>query len=112
MKYTQNAKIMQITENTLVIGVDVASEIHYARAFDFRGIEYGRLLKFSNDGEGFTAFVGWIEKLRVAHSKDHIMVGMEPTGHYWFTFAQHLKEHRIKNSAGESVSCKAEQRTG
>jgi transposase len=24
------------------------------------------------------------------------MVGMEPTGHYWFTFAQHLKEHRTK----------------
>jgi len=96
MKYTQNDKIMQITENTLVIGVDVASELHYARAFDYRGIEYGRLLKFSNDGEGFAAFVEWIGKLRAAHSKNHIMVGMEPTGHYWFTFAQHLKDHQTK----------------
>jgi transposase len=73
MKYTQNAKIMQITENTLVIGVDVASEIHYARAFDFRGIEYGRLLKFSNDGDGFTAFVEWIEKLRAENNTTKIM---------------------------------------
>lgn len=24
------------------------------------------------------------------------MVGMEPTGHYWFAFAQHLNDHRIK----------------
>jgi transposase len=96
MKYTQNAKIMQITENTLVIGVDVASELHYARAFDFRGIEYGQLLKFSNDGDGFAAFVEWIGKLRAENGKEHVMVGMEPTGHYWFTFAQHLKDHRTK----------------
>ncbi len=35
MKYnTQNAKIDAVTEKTLVIGIDVGSEIHYARAFD------------------------------------------------------------------------------
>lgn len=39
MKYTQNDKILQITEETLVVGIDVASKVHYARAFDFRGIE-------------------------------------------------------------------------
>ncbi|MDD4170582.1 MAG: IS110 family transposase [Desulfotomaculaceae bacterium] len=96
MKYTQNAKILQITENTLVIGVDVASETHYTRAFDYRGIEFGRLLKFSNDGNGFAAFAEWIKKLRAEHHKEHVMVGMEPTGHYWFTFAQHLKDRQIK----------------
>ena len=96
MKYTQNAKILQITENTLIIGVDVASETHYARAFDYRGIEFGRLLKFSNDRNGFAAFAEWTEILRAEHHKEHVMVGMEPTGHYWFTFAQHLKDHQIK----------------
>ena len=96
MKYTQNAKILQITESTLIIGVDVASETHYARAFDYRGIEFGRLLKFSNDRNGFAAFAEWIKKLRAERHKEHVMVGMEPTGHYWFTFAQHLREHHIK----------------
>jgi len=96
MKYTQNAKILQITENTLIIGVDVASETHYARAFDYRGIEFGRLLRFSNDGSGFAAFEAWIGKLRAEQHKEHVMVGMEPTGHYWFTIAQHLKGHHIK----------------
>jgi len=47
MKYSQNSKIMQIKQDTLIIGVDVASETHYARAFDYRGIELSRLLKFS-----------------------------------------------------------------
>ena len=39
---TQNAKIEAITEITLVLGIDVGSETHYARAFDYRGIEYSQ----------------------------------------------------------------------
>ena len=33
---TQNAKIASITEKTLIVGIDVGSETHYARAFDWR----------------------------------------------------------------------------
>ena len=32
MDYTQNAKIAQVTEKTLIIGVDIGSESHYAEA--------------------------------------------------------------------------------
>ncbi len=39
MNYTQNEKIEQVTDTTLVIGVDVGSQLHYARAFDNRGKE-------------------------------------------------------------------------
>ena len=36
MKYnTQNAKIKSITEKTLIVGIDVGSETHFARAFLF-----------------------------------------------------------------------------
>ncbi len=52
MKYTQIERIMQITEKTLIVGIDVGSEKHYARAFNFRGVEYGKLLIFHNDAEG------------------------------------------------------------
>ena len=31
MNYTQNERIMQITEKTLIVGIDVGSETHYAR---------------------------------------------------------------------------------
>ena len=39
MDYTQNAKIAQVTEKSLIIGVDIGSESHYARAFNWRGQE-------------------------------------------------------------------------
>jgi len=63
MKYTQNEKIMQITENTLIIGVDIASDVHYARAFDYRGIELDKVIKFNNDIQGFKVFSDWITKI-------------------------------------------------
>ena len=37
---TQNAKIASITEKTLIVGIDVGSVTHYARAFDWRNYEY------------------------------------------------------------------------
>ena len=41
MKYnTQNAKIASITEKTLIVGIDIGSETHFARAFDWRNYEY------------------------------------------------------------------------
>lgn len=39
MNYTQNEKIEQVTDTTLVVGVDIGSQTHYARAFDNRGRE-------------------------------------------------------------------------
>lgn len=96
MKYTQNAKILQVTNETIIVGVDIASEIHYARAFDNRGLEIGKLLKFSNDAEGFRQFEAWVRAIGEKNSKNKVMVGMEPTGHYWFNLAQQLKDQSIK----------------
>ena len=47
---TQNAKIASITENTLIVGIDVGSDSHYARAFDWRNYEYTSCrLKYKTD---------------------------------------------------------------
>ena len=60
MNYTQNRKIAQVTETTLVVGVDIGSQWHYARAFDWRGIEITKkAFRFSNDLDGYTAFEKW-----------------------------------------------------
>ena len=63
MKYnTQNAKIASITEETLVLGIDVGSETHYVRAFDWRNYEFSdKPLAFSNDEAGFLTFMAWVE---------------------------------------------------
>ena len=68
---TQNAKIEAITEKTLVLGIDIGSETHYARAFDHRGIEYSKKpFKFSNTEAGFVTFKEWILDLKEKHEKD------------------------------------------
>jgi transposase len=59
-------------------------------------LELGKLIKFSNDSEGFQEFFAWAENLKNHHQKQKTTVGMEPTGHYWLTFDQHLKDNSIK----------------
>ena len=60
MNYKQNEKINQVKESTLVVGIDIGSTKQYARAFDWRGIELGKVFPFSNSREGFEAFKLWI----------------------------------------------------
>ena len=93
----QNKKIEAITERTLVIGIDVGSETHYARAFDYRGIEYSKKpFKFSNDEEGFASFYDWISEYKKEHEKDKVVPGMEPTGHYWFNLGKFLQDNGME----------------
>ena len=106
---TQNKKIASITEKSLIIGIDVGSTTHYARAFDWRNYEYSRkAFVFSNDEEGFMAFKNWMSELAEKYHKEEIIPGMEPTGHYWFNlgvFLQnngmrvvHVNPHHVKKS--------------
>ena len=49
MNSTQNKKIEQVKETTMIVGIDVSSEKHYFRAFNWRGIELIRKpVAFSN----------------------------------------------------------------
>lgn len=90
-----NAKIKRITEGTLVVGIDIAKYTHVARSVDWRGIELGKPLSFENTRDGLDNLERWLEALKRSHAKDDVLVGMEPTGHYWMTLAQHLRERGI-----------------
>ena len=98
MKYnTQNAKIKSITEKTLIVGIDVGSETHFARAFDWRNYEYSKKpLEFSNNEAGFVVFKAWMEDIADKHGKDVVIPGMEPTGHYWFNLGAYLQDNGMK----------------
>ena len=94
---TQNAKIAAITEKTLIIGIDVGSETHYARAFNWRNYEFSRRpLEFSNSEEGFKTFMTWINELKEKHGMDKVIPGMEPTGHYWFNLGKFLQDNGMR----------------
>lgn len=96
MNFTQNQKINQVSEQTLVIGIDIASELNYARAFDWRGIEKDKVFKFFNNLEGFQAFKDWSAQVMAANNLSELLVAAEPTGHYWFGLADYLKGEDIK----------------
>lgn len=96
MSITQNEKIRQVTDATLVVGIDISSETHYVRAFDWRGLKLTKIFKFESTSYGFERFSEWLSGLCKTNQKDNIIIGAEPTGHYWFTLAEYLKENNIK----------------
>lgn len=98
MKYnTQNAKIKSITEKTLIVGIDVGSETHFARAFDWRNYEYSKKpLEFSNTESGFATFKAWMEDIAEKYGKDVVIPGMEPTSHHWFNLGAYLQDNGMK----------------
>ena len=110
MKHTQNEKIMQIKVETLVVGIDIGKSTHYARAFDYRGVELGKLLRFANSAQGYAALDDWMRRIQQKNEKTEAIVGFEPTGHYWFTLGDHLQAegHRLAIVNPYHVKCTRE----
>jgi transposase len=90
MKNRNTQKLEAITLSTLVVGVDIAKEIQWARFVDYRGLELGKALKFQNNIHGFKNILTSIESISKNKRMDKIIVGMEPTGHYWKPLANYL----------------------
>jgi transposase len=93
MKNRINQRLEEISPTTLIVGVDISKEVHWARFVDYRGMEVGKAASFRSDRKGFedveTKIRGIIDKA-LRHPFDRVMIGMEPTGHYWKTFADYM----------------------
>jgi transposase len=96
MKNTGEKKQEVITPNTLVCGIDIAKNVHWARFIDYRGIELSKAVRFENNKSGFETIVTKIEQVCKEKGKDNVVVGMEPTGPYWKALAWHLKKKMIQ----------------
>jgi len=80
MNFTQNEKISQVSDETLVIGIDITSETQYARAFDFRGIEVSKVFKFDSNATGFQNFlkrISDLSSLNISELNNCLMVYLE-----------------------------------
>lgn len=87
-KFDKNKKLSFISDDMLILGCDVGSETHYVRAIDTRGRELSKsAFPFSNATAGFESMLDWATKLAATHNKEQIVLGLEPTGHYWFCLA-------------------------
>ncbi|PFN83284.1 IS110 family transposase [Bacillus sp. AFS076308] len=96
MQNKQNQLIERISVKHLVVGVDIAQQFHVARAVNFRGIVVGDPLTFKNNEEGFASLLEWIKDLQRLNNLDEIIVGMEPTGHYWINLSKWLFKQHIE----------------
>ncbi|MBK5501730.1 IS110 family transposase [Peribacillus sp. TH14] len=95
MQNKQNQLIERITDQHLVVGVDIAQHVHVARAVNYRGIVIGKPLSFENNEEGFTRLLNWIKELKHMKNLDTTIVGMEPTGHYWINLSKWLVKQNV-----------------
>jgi transposase len=96
MQDRQNQLIERISPQHLIVGIDIAQQIHVARAVNFRGKILGSPLTFENNEGGFTTFLQWIKKLQKEYQLTDVIIGMEPTGHYWINLSNWLFEHEIE----------------
>ena len=95
-KFGKNEKLSFISDDMLILGCDVGSETHYMRAIDTRGRELSRAaFPFSNDLEGFRSAREWAVKIAAGYNKSQIVLGLEPTGHYWFCLATWMVSNGI-----------------
>lgn len=90
-----NRKLEAITYRTIVVGVDIAKNKQWARFVDYRGLEIGKAVSFNNDREGFEYMVAGIHAKIKAFDAEKVIVGMEPTGHYWKPLANYLMKQNI-----------------
>lgn len=87
-KFDHDKKLSFISDDMLIVGCDIGSETHYFRAIDSKGIELSRKpMAFRNTREGFEGAKRWAVDLAARNEKTQIVLGLEPTGHYWFVIA-------------------------
>ena len=90
-----NEKLNQVTENTLIVGMDIAKSTHYACFVDERGRLLEKAFAVHQSKEGFEALYQNVLRAMKVHDKTDVIVGIEPTGHYWMNLAYFLDSYGI-----------------
>jgi transposase len=88
----QLARRQRITRTTLVVGVDVGKAHNAVGFMNKEGKVLGSCAKVGNTREGFEQFRTMVEDLKRRHGLKDVLIGMEPTGHYWRKLAYFAKE--------------------
>ncbi len=88
----QVAKRERISRETLVIGVDVGNAWNAVGFMNKEGNVLGSCAKLYNNREGFEQFVKMTEGFKAKYGMNGVLIGMEPTGHYWRKLAYFGKE--------------------
>jgi len=86
-------KILRVTDQTIIVGIDIAKKEHWARITDYRGVDLTKPVKVKNSEDSFERLMARIEKLRIESGCDKVIIGLEPSGHYWKPLGWYLYLH-------------------
>lgn len=78
--------------NMLVVGIDVAKKSHWARIFTPLGLDAVKPFPFQNNRNGFACLVAKMQMVQEKEQAPRMIIGMEPTGHYWKPLAWFLQK--------------------
>ncbi|HUI67429.1 MAG TPA: transposase [Nitrospirota bacterium] len=79
----QYERRQRIKETTLVTGIDIGADFNAVGFMNKEGNVLGRYPKVYNSRKGFDQFVQITEDLKAKHGMKDVLIGLEPTGHYW-----------------------------
>jgi transposase len=88
----QVVKRERIGKDTLIMGVDVGNAWNAVGFMNKEGSVLGSCAKLFNSREGFEQFIRMTEGFKAKHGMNRVLIGMEPTGHYWRKFAYFAKD--------------------
>jgi NADH:ubiquinone oxidoreductase subunit F (NADH-binding) len=89
----QVARRQRIGSTSLVVGVDVGKVYNAVGFMNQEGKVLGSCAKVYNSREGFEQLMRMVEDLKARNGLKDVLIGMEPTGHYWRKLAYFAKEH-------------------
>lgn len=92
MSKSQDLKFEAIENTDAIVGIDIAKNKHWAGIILPNGKEIKKSFPFNNNKKGFESLVEEIKKILTMHNFKKVIIGMEPTGHYWKSCARYLKK--------------------
>ena len=81
-EFWQLKKEIRGSKDHLIVGIDVAKDEHRAFFGTANGKTLLKRLTFKNDIEGFDKLLARIKEVKVKHSLDELVLGLEPTANY------------------------------
>ena len=92
MSKSQDLKFEAIENTDAIVGIDIAKNTHWAGVILPNGREIKKSFSFNNNKKGFESLVEQIKKILTMYNFKRVIIGMEPTGHYWKSCARYLKK--------------------
>ena len=92
MTNSQDLKFNAIENTDAIVGVDIAKNVHWAGIILPNGREIKKSFSFNNNKRGFESLVNEVKNILTMLNIKKVIIGMEPTGHYWKAFARYIKK--------------------